>query len=214
MGSLGGWEETCFKVDSNGIFSGPKKVNPPAAGGRVCEFSGAGLDPADVGRLVSFRALQEIEFDSFAFIQRAVAILLNGGIVHEYVFAGGTLNEAVSLSAIEPLYRTSFSHNRLLSPLRKWNISSGPLRGVLCMQHASRDRGDRQTPGTRTHAKSKNPRLRRNVMRHTGSHVLLAETCGYRNIHPYGRLGGLCRRSSRQQAWIIFRNIGIGKQIR
>ena len=36
------------------------------------------LDPADVGCLVSLRAFQEIEFHGLAFVERAIAILLNG----------------------------------------------------------------------------------------------------------------------------------------
>ena len=41
-----------------------------------------------VGRLEPFRALDAFELYRFAFVERAVAVLLDGGVVHENILAG------------------------------------------------------------------------------------------------------------------------------
>ena len=40
----------------------------------------------DVRRLEAFRALEQIKLDCLTFVQSAVAVLLNRGEVHEYIF--------------------------------------------------------------------------------------------------------------------------------
>ena len=54
--------------------------------------------------LQSFRTLLDFELNRLAFIQRAVAVRLNGREVNEDIFATLTLDEAVTLRGIEPLY--------------------------------------------------------------------------------------------------------------
>src|SRR5271156_92754 len=63
-----------------------------------------------VARLEAFRAFEQIELDSLAFIQRAVAVLLDGREMHEDILAGGALDESVSLRPVEPLHSTLLSH--------------------------------------------------------------------------------------------------------
>jgi len=55
---------------------------------------------------------QELKFYGFALIERPVAIFLNGGKMHEDVFAGGALDEAVSFGSIEPLDCSLLFHKR------------------------------------------------------------------------------------------------------
>src|ERR1039458_118118 len=64
----------------------------------------------DVARLETLRALEQIELDGLAFVQRAVAVLLDGREMHEDILAGGALDESVSLRAVEPLHSTLLSH--------------------------------------------------------------------------------------------------------
>ena len=61
-------------------------------------------------------ALEQVELDCFAFIQRTIAVLLNGGEVHEHVLTRGALDESVSLRPVEPLHSPLLSHKKLLSP--------------------------------------------------------------------------------------------------
>jgi len=46
-----------------------------------------------VARLEALRAFEQVELDSLAFVQRAVAVLLDGGEMHEDILAGGALDE-------------------------------------------------------------------------------------------------------------------------
>src|SRR5581483_9723835 len=60
----------------------------------------------DVGRLQTFCAFFDVEFDGIAFIQAAIAVarILNRRIVHKEVFApvsGG--DETIALAVVEPL---------------------------------------------------------------------------------------------------------------
>src|SRR5271154_7193350 len=63
-----------------------------------------------VARLEAFRAFEQIELDGLAFIQRAVAVLLDGREMHEHILAGGALDESVSFRPVEPLHSTLLSH--------------------------------------------------------------------------------------------------------
>jgi REP element-mobilizing transposase RayT len=51
----------------------------------------------DVFGLIAFRALLDLEFNHLAFVQRLVAVHLDGGEVNEYVFAGLALDETIPL---------------------------------------------------------------------------------------------------------------------
>src|ERR1700733_7003178 len=64
----------------------------------------------DIAGLKTFRAFEQIELDGLAFIQRAVAVLLDGREMHEYILAGGALDKSVSLRPVEPLHSTLLSH--------------------------------------------------------------------------------------------------------
>jgi len=71
----------------------------------------------DVTRLEPLGALQQIELDGFALIQRAVTILLDSGEMNEDILSSGPLDKTVSFSPVKPLHSTLLSHNELLSPL-------------------------------------------------------------------------------------------------
>src|ERR1700733_9684258 len=66
--------------------------------------------PHHIARLESFGAFEQIELDRLSFVQRAVAVLLNGGEVHEHVLTRGALDEPVTLRPVEPLHSTLLSH--------------------------------------------------------------------------------------------------------
>jgi hypothetical protein len=71
----------------------------------------------DVTRLEPLGALQQIEFHGFALVQRAIAVLLDGGKMNEDIFPGGALDKSIPFRPVEPLHCTLLSHNELLSPL-------------------------------------------------------------------------------------------------
>ena len=52
----------------------------------VCVSRGRSGGP-DVGCLLAFRAIDDVELDALAFAQRAVAVHLDGAVVHENVVA-------------------------------------------------------------------------------------------------------------------------------
>src|SRR5512135_3689959 len=68
------------------------------------------LQTDDVRGLQAFRALLDLEFHRVPFIQRAVAIGLDGGEVDEHVSSRFPLDEAVPLGCVEPLYGSFFLH--------------------------------------------------------------------------------------------------------
>src|SRR4051812_6501381 len=79
--------------------------------------SSCGLASRHVRGLKTFRALQQIELHRLAFIQRPVALLLDGGEMHEHVLSRRSLDEPITLRAVEPLHCALLSHEQLLSPL-------------------------------------------------------------------------------------------------
>ena len=86
----------------------------------------------DVTRLEALGALQQIELDGFALIQRAVAVLLDGGEMNEDIFPCGPLDKTVSFSPVKPLYCSLLSHNELLSPLPRLEFPMlGEARALL-----------------------------------------------------------------------------------
>src|ERR1700719_1160445 len=66
----------------------------------------------DIPRLESLRAFQQIELYGLAFIQRTITVLLDGRKMHEDIFAGGALDESISLRSVEPLHSTLLSHKK------------------------------------------------------------------------------------------------------
>src|SRR5436309_14452607 len=86
-------------------------------------FQPVGLNGAhDVACLKSFRTFEQVELHALAVIQGAIAVLLDGGEMHEDVFAGGPLDEAKPFGSVEPLHCSLLSHKLLLSPLCVWNL--------------------------------------------------------------------------------------------
>lgn len=77
------------------------------------------LYPNYVRRLEALGTFEQIEFHRLPFIQRAIAILLNGGKMDKNIFASGALNKTVPFRSIEPFNCAFLSHKKLLSPLRK-----------------------------------------------------------------------------------------------
>src|ERR1035438_1865838 len=64
----------------------------------------------DIACLEALRAFEQIELDGLAFVQRAVAVLLDGREMHENILARGALDKSVSLRPVEPLHSTLLSH--------------------------------------------------------------------------------------------------------
>ena len=58
--------------------------------------------------------LLAFELDAFPFIQGLVAVLLNSGEMHKYVFSRGTLNKTIALGPVKPLHYPVLFH--LYSP--------------------------------------------------------------------------------------------------
>jgi hypothetical protein len=58
---------------------------------------------ADVLGLQALRPLLHVELDPLAFVERAVAVGLNGRVVDEDVFTGVALDETESFVVVEPL---------------------------------------------------------------------------------------------------------------
>src|SRR5260370_39905375 len=87
-------------------------------------------DAENVGRAEPFGTLLALELDGLAFIQRLVALLLDGGEMDEDVFAGVALDEAIAFGAVEPLHYTRFLHSpspvkigTALLPACSWQIA-------------------------------------------------------------------------------------------
>ena len=77
------------------------------------------LDANHVACLEALGPFQQVKLDGLAFVQGPVSILLNGGKMNENVLARGSLNEAISLRPVKPLYCSLLSHKKLLSLLFK-----------------------------------------------------------------------------------------------
>jgi hypothetical protein len=66
-------------------------------------------DARNVGCLEALGAFTKIELDGLSFIQRAVTVFLDGGIMDEDIFPRRALDEAVSFRSVEPLDCAFFS---------------------------------------------------------------------------------------------------------
>ena len=73
----------------------PNKKTLPM-GGRVENRRTGGLSADDVARLKAFGAFEEIELHGLTLVERAVAVLLDGGKMDENVVSRGALDETVS----------------------------------------------------------------------------------------------------------------------
>src|SRR3954468_16717575 len=91
--------------------SAPRKIAPgrtkAPAGRRGPSRGGTGSERNDVLRLRALRALGDLELHALVLVQRAVALGLDGRVVHEDVGAAAVLSdEAEALLSVEPLHRT------------------------------------------------------------------------------------------------------------
>ena len=66
----------------------------------------------DVGRLEAFGAFEQVKLHGLTLVQGAVAVLLDGGEVHEYIFPRGALDKSIPLRPVEPLHCTFLSHGK------------------------------------------------------------------------------------------------------
>jgi len=97
----------------------------PAEGGWATKRIGKGgipsaekgcLQTCYIGSLIALGSFEQVELHALAFVQSAVAVLLDGGEVHENIFATRPLNETIALSTIKPFHCSLLSHKQLLSP--------------------------------------------------------------------------------------------------
>jgi hypothetical protein len=70
------------------------------------------LSAHDVCRLKALGALEQIKLHGLSFIERAIAVLLNGGEMHEDILSRGALDKPVSLRPVEPLDSSFLSHGK------------------------------------------------------------------------------------------------------
>jgi hypothetical protein len=82
--------------------------------GWQAETGGLGADY--VAGLKAFGAFEQIELHGLTLVERAVAVLLNGGEVYENVFTRGALDETISLRPVEPLNSSLLSHRKTPFP--------------------------------------------------------------------------------------------------
>src|SRR5882762_11059670 len=66
------------------------------------------LDSANVLSLPAFGALDDVEFNALAFLERTETVCLDGCVMHEYILAVVAAKEAESLCVVEPLNCTLF----------------------------------------------------------------------------------------------------------
>jgi hypothetical protein len=66
------------------------------------------LQAGYVRSLQALGAASDFEFNRLAFVQRLIALSLNGGEVDENVLAGLALDESKALTGVEPLYGSLF----------------------------------------------------------------------------------------------------------
>src|SRR5713101_4992004 len=65
--------------------------------------AGSRLDFVDVAGLRALGAVNDLELDSLAFLERSKPVALNGRVVHEDVTASVAFDEPVTLGVVEPL---------------------------------------------------------------------------------------------------------------
>jgi hypothetical protein len=66
----------------------------------------------DVCRLKAFGALEQVKLHGLTLVERAVAVLLDRGEVHEYIFHRGALDKSIPFRPVEPLHCTFLSHGK------------------------------------------------------------------------------------------------------
>lgn len=73
------------------------------------------LDADHVACLEALGAFQQIELHGFAFVERAIPVLLNRGEMYEDILPGGALDKSIPFGPVKPLYCALLSHKVLLS---------------------------------------------------------------------------------------------------
>jgi hypothetical protein len=63
-----------------------------------------------VFRLQALWALADLKLHSLAFVEAAVTLRLNGCVMHKNILTGLALDEAKTLTRIEPLHNSLFFH--------------------------------------------------------------------------------------------------------
>ena len=81
------------------------------------------LEWLDVRGLQALRPASDFEFDRLPFIERLVALRLNGGEVDENVLAALALDEPKALAGVEPLYCSLFFHGTSFSFFKLFDAS-------------------------------------------------------------------------------------------
>src|SRR5579863_6484645 len=67
--------------------------------------------PSHIRRIQPFRPLLAFELHGLAFVQRLVAVLLDGRKMDEHIFTARALNESVALGSVKPLHHSLFLHS-------------------------------------------------------------------------------------------------------
>jgi hypothetical protein len=75
---------------------------------RITGILGCELDSLNVLSLPALRAFGHVELHDLPFLQAAKAASLNGGEMHEDVFAILTADEAIAFGVVKPLYCSLF----------------------------------------------------------------------------------------------------------
>src|SRR5208283_4899338 len=105
-------------------------------------YSGLGADY--VAGLKAFGAFEQIELHGLTLVERAIAVLLNGGEMYENILTRGALDETISLRPVEPLHSSLLSHGK--TPFA-WSLRiSSP--GVPDVAPANRGTPSRKSGGT------------------------------------------------------------------
>src|ERR1700734_4066861 len=82
------------------------------------------LGAQNVCRLKAFGALEQLKLPGLSFVERAVAVLLDCGEVHEHILSRGALDEPISFRPVEPLDCSLLSHGKTPFPLCAMNLFS------------------------------------------------------------------------------------------
>jgi hypothetical protein len=68
------------------------------------------LEADYVFRLQALGAFADLKLYGLTLVQAAVTFRLNGGVMHKNILTGLALNEAETLTGVEPLYCSLFFH--------------------------------------------------------------------------------------------------------
>jgi hypothetical protein len=83
------------------------------------------LGAQNVCRLEAFGALEQIKLHGLSLVERAIAVLLDCGEVHEHILSRGALDEPISFRPVEPLDCSLLSHGKTPFPLVAINLFAG-----------------------------------------------------------------------------------------